>query len=116
MALLDGRRRILDVNGAYLQLLARARPRTMRRRCKAALHVGRGIVRLLMPSGIYRRSRRPGSRYDACGDIRPITWPSGSLKSPITIPTPGTSSGPIILVPPRLSAFSSAAPTSATWT
>jgi hypothetical protein len=34
-----------------------------------------------------------------CGDVRPITWPSGSLKSPITIPTPGTSSGPIILVP-----------------
>jgi len=56
------------------------------------------------------------ARYEACGDIRPITWPSGSLKSPITIPTPGTSSGPIILVPARLSAFSSAAPTSATWT
>jgi hypothetical protein len=66
--------------------------------------------------GIYWRSCRSGSRYDACGDVRPITWPSGSLKSPITIPTPGTSSGPIILVPPRLSAFSSAAPTSATWT
>jgi hypothetical protein len=59
---------------------------------------------------------RSGSRYEAGGDVRPITWPSGSPNSPITIPTPGTSSGPIILVPPRLSAFSSAAPTSATWT
>ena len=42
----------------------------------------------------------------------PIRLPSGSVKWPITRPLPGASSGPIRRIPPRLSAFWSAASTS----
>ena len=42
------------------------------------------------------RSRASAAQADACSDMSPITWPSGSPKRPIVMPTPGTSSGPII--------------------
>jgi hypothetical protein len=44
----------------------------------------------------------------------PIKWPSGSVKWPTTRFVPGARSGPIRRVPPRLSAFWSAASTSGT--
>jgi len=47
--------------------------------------------------------------------MTPIVWPSGSVKSPMTRPSM-TSSGPIMRVPPRLSACASEASTSGTST
>jgi len=122
----SGARRVQQLPGERDALLLvpqktnESRQRPMTRALRFLAERGRSITvdgepEFGTPPGICWRNWS-GSRYDACGDVRPMTWPSGSLKSPITIPTPGTSSGPIILVPPRLSAFSSAAPTSATWT
>ncbi len=65
-------------------------------------------------SGCDAPLREARQRY--AGPTTPTVRPSMSVKRPIVMPTPGTSSGPIMRRPPSCSALASAASASGTST
>jgi len=103
---------------------ARSRARTSRAATRGSSWSSASADRALRHTEYQRRWEEPrsggallsASRAGYAASTRPIRWPSGSVKWPMSMSVPGIWSGPIRRVPPRLSAFWSAASTSGTAT
>ena len=85
------------------------------RECGVMIRNGRTIPTGSQRRALSRMKWRVSRSMAQAECITPIVWPSGSLKRPMTRPSM-TSSGPIMRVPPRLSACASEASTSGTST
>jgi hypothetical protein len=85
------------------------------RDCGVMIRNGRTIPTGSQRRALSRMKWRVSRSMAQAECMTPIVWPSGSVKSPMTRPSM-TSSGPIMRVPPRLSACASEASTSGTST